>query len=97
MVSIGGNGTYEGALTVSGGTLTANPGLDAAYTVTWPMGNGYTGVSGTDYRVETSTSLDGDWQLVLQGQVSITPGVGVSFTVPQTGPRKFARLVVTGP
>jgi fibronectin-binding autotransporter adhesin len=74
--------------------------------VTWTKAAGYTGTYGTDYWVETSTTLDGgSWTAEIAD-----PGVGFTVTFPSStevkftfpgGPtysgKKFARLKVTGP
>jgi fibronectin-binding autotransporter adhesin len=74
----------------SGGTLS----------VTWTKAAGYSGSYGTDFRVETSTTLANPWTPATEG---VGPGFveiignNVKYTFP-TGPvRSFARLVVTGP
>ncbi|MEI7953881.1 MAG: autotransporter-associated beta strand repeat-containing protein [Verrucomicrobiota bacterium] len=73
--------------------------LDGTFSVTWTKGNGYAGIYNTDYAVETSTALNGDWQVETLGggQVTDAPGyVKYTFPVP-IGGKKFARLKVTGP
>jgi hypothetical protein len=68
--------------------------------VTWTKDAGYTGNYGTDFVVETSTTLTGPWTAESSpGNVTIT-GNDVKFTFPggpaYTG-KNFARLKVTGP
>jgi len=77
----------------SGSGFTANPTLDAANTITWPMGATYTGAYDTDYVIQTSGDLT-TWTPVPSGDVTIVSGTSVSFTL--TGPgKRFVRLVVT--
>jgi hypothetical protein len=70
--------------------------------VTWTKAAvGYDGVYDTDFFVETSETLAvGSWVTAPlgagAGQVLIT-GNNVQYTFPTTGPKKFARLKVTGP
>lgn len=70
--------------------------------VTWTKAAaGYDGVYDTDFFVETSETLAvGSWVTAPlgagAGQVLIT-GNTVQYTFPTTGPKKFARLKVTGP
>jgi autotransporter-associated beta strand protein len=93
---IGGpNGNTTGMTTLP--TVVSNAGL---LTVTWPKGAGYTGVYGTDFFVETSTTLSGPWTTEeLSGNVTDSPA-SVIFTFPG-GPaytdKRFARLRVVGP
>lgn len=90
---IGGpNGNTSGftplpTVTNSGGTLS----------VTWTKGAGYAGVYGSDFVVETSSTLTADsWTTETLGvNVTIT-GNDVTYTFP-AGVKNFARLVVTGP
>jgi hypothetical protein len=68
--------------------------------VTWPKGSGYLGVYGTDYVVETSSTLTGVWttETLLGGNVDDSSGTEVKYTFP--GPlsgKNFVRLKVTGP
>ena len=73
--------------------------LDGTLSITWTKGSGYAGIYNTDYTVETSTMLNGDWQVepLAGGHVTDAPGY-VKYTFPTPlGSTKFARLVVTGP
>ncbi len=69
--------------------------------VTWIKGSGYQGVYGTDFTVETSSTLTGVWATADPGtaagqaDTTTTPGQ-VKFTFP-AGIRNFVRLKVTGP
>ena len=64
--------------------------------ITWTRAADYTGVYGTDFRVETSATLQNPWTPeALDASVTIT-GNQVKYTFP-AGTRNFARLVVTGP
>ena len=82
--------------------FTALPGVSnsgGALSVTWTKDAGYTGTYGTDFVVETSETLTGDWQIETLGggQVTDDPGY-VTYTFPSPlGSKKFARLKVTGP
>lgn len=74
--------------------------LDGSYSVTWTKAATYGGVYGTDYVVETSATLNGDWATeVSPGTVVITSN-NVKFTFPG-GPayssKNYVRLKVTGP
>jgi autotransporter-associated beta strand protein len=82
--------------------FTPLPGvIDTAGTlsVTWTKSADYPGAYGTDFRVETSATLDNPWTPAAEGIgagfVEIT-GNDVKFTFP-AGVINFARLVVTGP
>lgn len=69
--------------------------------VTWIKGSGYLGAYGTDFAVETSTTLSGTWITADPGtapgqaDATTTPGQ-VKYTFP-AGTRNFVRLRVTGP
>lgn len=84
--------------------FTALPGVvtnAGVRSVTWTQGNDYTGSYGTDFVVETSTTLNGDWVKETQtpapgGTVTIT-GTSVTYTFPAGPVKNFARLQVTGP
>lgn len=81
--------------------FTALPGIthtNGALSISWTKGQGYTGVYGTDFVVESSSTLAGPWVAeALGGQVIITDNV-VSYVFPAppqvTG---FVRLKVIGP
>lgn len=84
--------------------FTALPGVTAAagtLSITWAKAATYppTAVYGTDFVVETSTTLTGAWGTASLGaganQVVII-GADVKYTFP-VGTRNFARLKVTGP
>jgi hypothetical protein len=77
--------------------FTANPPIGSDRKVSWPKGATYTGTYGTDYRVETSATLDtSSWTFVPQANVAIDAD-SIDYTLPVEGPKKFVRLVVTGP
>ena len=81
--------------------FTALPPVDntgGTLSVTWTKAAGYSGSYGTDFKVETSTTLTGTWSPeTLGGNVSVS-GNSYTYTFPAPlGARKFARLVVTGP
>ena len=64
--------------------------------VTWTKAGTYTGTYGTDFSVETSSTLTGVWTTETLGvNVTIT-GNEVKYTFP-AGTINFARLKVTGP
>jgi autotransporter-associated beta strand protein len=78
--------------------FTAMPVPDATGKITWPMGSDYNGSYGTDFVVLTSSTLAEDsWLPVPAGQVTVTPGVSLVYTLPEAAGRIFARLEVTGP
>jgi fibronectin-binding autotransporter adhesin len=68
-------------------------------TVTWPKAASYTGVYGTNYEVETSSTLNAPWTSISEGagsdKVQITSNA-IIYTFP-SGVKNFARLKVTGP
>ena len=80
--------------------LVANAGT---FSITWPKDPNYAGAYGTDYVVQTSSTLDpagypGGWTDVPSDTVTISAD-SVSFTFPANPPpnSNFARLKVTGP
>lgn len=93
--------------------FTALPGVintAGVRSITWPAASinaGYGGVYGTHFTVETSDTLEaGSWVTAPlgtgAGAVSIPFATAaqvrnVKYTFPTTGPKKFARLKVTGP
>ena len=93
---LGGNTNTTGPTTLPGVTNTAG-----TLSVTWTKAADYTGTYGTDFIVETSSTLTGAWTPEL---ATPTPGFTVTFptatevkfTFP-TGTKNFARLKVTGP
>jgi autotransporter-associated beta strand protein len=76
----------------TGSSFTPNPAAVGG-TVTWPMGATYTGVYGTDYKVQTSGNLS-TWDDVAAASVTITPGASVAYALPAGGGKLFVRLVV---
>ena len=63
--------------------------------ITWTKASDYTGVYGTDYVVETSTTLTGDWAPEPNPGTVVISGNDVTYTFPSAGPaNKFARLKV---
>jgi hypothetical protein len=90
---LGGNTNTTGFTALPGVVNTAG-----TLSVTWIKAAGYTGVYPTDYVVQTSTTLIGDWtdETTDPGDVTIT-GTEVKYTFPSVGPVKFARLKVMGP
>lgn len=80
--------------------FTSLPGV-TNNSVTWiKAGTGYDGVYNTDFFVETSETLAaGSWVTALEGAGAgevLISGNNVTYTFP-AGPKKFARLKVTGP
>lgn len=75
--------------------FTPNPAIGTNRTISWPVGASYTGTYGTDYRLETSADLV-TWDPVPQNEVGIDSD-SIDYTLPLDGPKKFVRLVVTGP
>lgn len=80
--------------------FTALPGVDSTggtLSTTWTKASDYPGTYGTDFRVETSsTLLPGSWVVEPLGvNVTIT-GDEVEYSFP-AGTKNFARLVVAGP
>lgn len=69
---------------------------DGVRSVTWTFGAGYTGIYGTNFRVETSPDLQNPWTVETLGSTVTITGSQVKYTFP-SGTRGFARLVVTGP
>lgn len=89
---IGGNTNTTGftplpAVTNTGGILS----------ITWTKAASYTGTYGTDFWVETSSTLSGAWTTETSGvSVTFPSATEVKYTFP-AGTRNFARLKVTGP
>ncbi|MBN8460726.1 MAG: autotransporter-associated beta strand repeat-containing protein [Verrucomicrobia bacterium] len=79
---------------------TALPVPDSGRVITWTKDPSYTGDYGTDYRIEISADLgrSDPWTAVPLGNVTIGSGsISYDLDTAPAGPRKFARLVVTGP
>ncbi len=89
-----------GPSTVSTG-FTPLPGITTVgpvNSVTWAKAGTYTGVYGTDFWVETSTSLGtGSWTNETLGVNVVITGNNVKYTFPAGPVKTFARLKVTGP
>jgi hypothetical protein len=86
-----------GPSTVSTG-FTPLPGVAVDNSVTWTKAATYTGVYGTDFWVETSTSLAaGSWTNATLGVNVVITGNNVKYTFPAGPVKTFARLKVTGP
>jgi autotransporter-associated beta strand protein len=79
--------------------------LDGTLSVTWTKAATYTGTYGTDFVVETSSSLTGTWTTEIADPnlgftVTFPSATEVKFTFPSGPPysgKNFARLKVTGP
>ncbi len=89
---IGGpNGNTTG-FTPLPGVITVNGVLS----VTWTHAASYTGTYGTDYVIQTSTTLAaGSWTNETLGGNVVTSGNTVTYTFPAGPVKNFARLVVT--
>ncbi|MGJ8724115.1 MAG: sulfatase-like hydrolase/transferase [Roseibacillus sp.] len=77
----------------SGSSFTPNATLDASLVISWPMGTNYLGDYSNDYYVETSPNLI-DWTPVSNLDVTINPGLSVSYSLPSSLDTLFARLAV---
>ena len=86
--------------------FTSLPGVTTtmgSLSVTWTKAASYTGTYGTDFFVETSTTLEaGSWTTEVvspnSGFTVVVSANNVTFTFPAAGPaKKFARLKITGP
>ncbi|MCX6879128.1 MAG: hypothetical protein NTW21_35780, partial [Verrucomicrobia bacterium] len=91
---LGGNTNTTGFTPLPG----VNKALDGTLSITWTKATDYPGTYGTDFVVETSEALTGDWAPEVRGgKVTIT-GNEVKYTFPSPlGAKKFVRLKVTGP
>lgn len=81
--------------------FTSLPGV-TSNSVTWvKAASGYAGNYITDFVVQTSDTLaTGSWVTAPEGTNNgevLISGSNVTYTFPTTGPKKFARLKVTGP
>jgi hypothetical protein len=91
---LGGNSNTTG--------FTALPGVvetDGVYLITWNKGDGYSGEYGTDFWIESSTTLIGDWtaETLVGGNISDDPAfVRFTFPAPLTE-KRFVRLKVVTP
>jgi fibronectin-binding autotransporter adhesin len=80
---------------LNGNSFTANPGLAANGTISWPMGVTYRGVYGTDFVVETSAHLNG-WKIIPAPDVVIGPDQ-LTYQLDSALAPIFVRLTVMGP
>lgn len=62
--------------------------------ITWTKGTGYLGTYGTDFVIETSTTLTGTWTTESLGENVAITGNNVTYTFPSGGNRRFVRLKV---
>ncbi len=86
---LGGTSNTTGQTVLPGITNTSG-----TLSITWTKSATYLGVYGTDFVIETSTSLTGAWTTEsLGGNVAIT-GNNVTYTFPAAGTRRFVRLKV---
>jgi hypothetical protein len=75
-------------------TITNTAGI---LSITWTKASTYLGVYGTNFTIETSTTLTGTWTTeTLGGNVTVS-GNNVTYTFPSGGAARFVRLKVTGP
>lgn len=92
---------------VANSSFTALPAvtnIGGVFKITFTHAAGYLGTYGTDFRVETSTTLAaGSWTAATSSgspnvpDMVYTSGNDVIYTFPSGPLKKFARLVVTGP
>jgi autotransporter-associated beta strand protein len=68
-----------------------------ALSITWTKGSGYPGVYGTDFVIETSSTLAGTWTTETDGGNVTLTGNNVTYTFPAPlDSRRFVRLKVIG-
>lgn len=90
---LGGSGNTTGFTSTP--NVVSNAGT---LSVTWTKAADYAGVYGTDFVVQTSTSLaNGTWTNEATPSPVAISGNNVTFTFPAGPVKKFARLKVTGP
>jgi hypothetical protein len=66
--------------------------------ITWIKGTGYPGVYGSDYLIETTTTMTGTWTPETVGVNVTLTGNNVTYTFPATSEdRRFVRLKVMAP
>jgi VCBS repeat-containing protein len=66
--------------------------------ITWIKGTGYPGVYGSDYLIETTTTMTGTWTPETVGVNVTLTGNNVTYTFPAAaGNRRFVRLKVMAP
>jgi hypothetical protein len=66
--------------------------------ITWIKGTGYPGVYGSDYLIETTTTMTGTWTPETVGVNVTLTGNNVTYTFPAAaGDRRFVRLKVMAP
>jgi fibronectin-binding autotransporter adhesin len=65
--------------------------------ITWTKAASYTGTYGTDFVIETSTSLSDAWTVEASGVNVTISGDNVTYVFPAGPAKNFARLKVTGP
>ena len=89
---LGGNTNTTGFTPLPSVTNTAG-----TFSVTWTKAADYAGTYGTDFVVETSSTLSGTWSTETLGATVTITGNNVKYTFPAGPVRNFARLKVTGP
>ena len=90
---IGGpTGNTTGFTPLPGVTTTAG-----VRSITWTKSATYSGTYGSDFFVETSTTLAGAWAVETLGGTVTVSGDNVTYTFPAGPVKNFVRLKVTGP
>jgi VCBS repeat-containing protein len=84
--------------TTSQTTLPSIINSSGTLSITWIKGTGYPGVYGSDYLIETTTTMTGTWTPETVGVNVTLTGNNVTYTFPAAaGDRRFVRLKVMAP
>jgi autotransporter-associated beta strand protein len=86
---LGGTSNTTGQTVLPGITNTSG-----TLSITWTKAATYLGVHGTDFVIETSTTLTGSWTIETVGVNLTITGNNVTYTFPASGDRRFVRLKV---
>ena len=86
---VGGTSNTTGQTVLPGITNTSG-----TLSITWTKAATYPGVYGTDFVVETSTTLTGVWTIEIAGGNVTVTGSDVNYSFPASGTRRFVRLKV---
>ena len=86
---VGGTSNTTGQTVLPGITNTSG-----TLSITWTKAATYPGVYGTDFVVETSTTLTGVWTIEIAGGNVTVTGSDVTYSFPASGTRRFVRLKV---
>lgn len=86
---LGGTSNTTGQTVLPGITNTSG-----TLSITWTKSATYPGVYGTDFVIETSTTLTGMWTTETVGENVAITGNNVTYTFPSGGNRRFVRLKV---